>query len=121
MKRIILFSILFSFLLIINSYATAPALQVSTNVTPSSIAPGEDGFVQITITNVGTVTADKVVVTLDSIDNPLVSKTIFSAEGIGGLEAAKSTYTVFRFSVPPETPEGYYNIQFKIKSCENSA
>ena len=118
MKRL-LSVILFTVLLSNLAYASA-SLQTTTTVNPEEVAPGEDGYVQLIITNVGTVPADNVKVRLASIDSPLKSATTFSNDGIGGLAVGKSVTAIFKFKVPEGTDEGFYNIAFTISSCENS-
>jgi len=121
MKRIAIISIFILTLTAMQVYAVSPSLQVSTVVNPINIYPGEDGFVQITITNIGTVSADKVSVRLFSIDRPLLSRSLLSATGLGSLGPGNSVSTQFLFSVPENTPKGLYNIQFQIESCQGGS
>ena len=119
MKTKILFLpiILFTFVTI----ATAEtSLQVSSSVTPSILTPGNDGYIQLVITNIGTSYIDKVKIRLDSLDSPLIPITSFTTSGFGGLAAGKSISTIFKFSVPSDTPSGFYVAKFTVSACDSS-
>lgn len=119
----ILFAIILLNVFIVPVYAATtdvPSLQIATNVTPSTVAPGDNGYVQLSITNVGNIPADSVVIRLSSIDQPLVPVTTFNENGIGGLNIGKTVSTVFVFNVPSSTTKGFYRIEFGVESCANS-
>lgn len=121
-KKYILFLFLLGGTLVSLPFVNAlePSLQVTTTLTPSTIVPGNDGYVQLTITNVGTAYANKVVVKLISLDSPLVARTYFSTYGLGGLGIGKSVSTLFRFSVPSDTASGFYTAQFSTETYDGS-
>jgi len=121
-KKYILFLFLLGGMLVSLPFVNAlePSLQVTTTLTPSTIVPGNDGYVQLTITNVGTAYANKVVVKLISLDSPLVARTYFSSYDLGGLGIGKSVSTLFRFSVPSDTTSGFYTAQFSTEACDAS-
>ncbi len=116
--RTLLFVIVFSLFLISNAYAI-PQVQVVSNSTPQKIAPGEQFIVQLTIANIGSEKADKIVVSLLSLDSPLTSKSS-SIINLGSLEAGKSVSTVFVFVSSKDTADGFYSIMFNIDSCQSA-
>lgn len=101
--------------------ALESSLQVTSTITPSTIAPGNDGYVQITITNVGTAYAERVEIKLISLDSPLIPKTQFVFyPSLGGLEVGKSITTTFKFSVPASATSGFYTAKFSLSACDGS-
>lgn len=109
------------FLLSTIAMATDSSIQVGSAVTPSTIVPGNDGYIQLTITNVGTVAPDRVEVKLNSLDSPLIARTTFPLGGIGALDIGKSLSTTFRFSVPSSASSGFYNAVFTVSACQTSS
>lgn len=97
----------------------APVLQMSSSVTPATVVPGNEGYISLSITNIGT-SANNIKIKSASVSTPLVGKTVFDTSGFGGLEALKSLSTIFRFSVPEGTPSGFYTVTFSVQVCEGS-
>lgn len=113
MKKILV--ILLFFYLVV-TLTKAESIEVITSLTPSTIHPGNEGYIQITVTNVGLTPIDKVSIQLLSIDSSLTPLTTFPSS-LGGLESGKSLYAIFKFSVKSSTPPGFYVVKFLIKAC----
>ena len=95
-------------------------LQIDSATTPSIIAPGNDGYIEITISNTGLTTVNSITFSLANIDSPLKAVTSSYVDSLGSLEAGKSKSVIFRFTVPSNTSSGYYTAQFSIRSCDGS-
>lgn len=117
MKKMIL---LLAILVALPTLALADVqLQITSATTPSSIVPGNDGYVELSISNVGTVTADSLKVEVVGIDSPLKA-TSTSLESLGSLGIGESKSFILRFTVPSSAPSGFYVIRLKVSSCGNS-
>lgn len=121
MKKLsILIIMLISFALMpVLAHAEA-SLQITSSTNPVIVQPGNDGYIDIIISNVGNAPASSLTLSLVSIDNPIIAKTPFYLESLGSVEPGKSSSVVFRFNVPTSASSGYYTAQFKIKYCDGS-
>jgi hypothetical protein len=118
MKNKILLICFVTFFVLLTAKAFAiGSINVNASITPSTLSSGEDGYVTLTITNVGTVDMWGIFPQLTNIDNSLISKASFPLEGIGGLRAGQTVSAVFAFTVSDNTPNGFYPISFDIRGC----
>ena len=118
MKKIL---VLLTILIVLPAISLAETqLQITSSTTPASIVPGNDGFVEITISNVGTSIAESVKAKVLSIDSPIRSTSTTIIESLGSIGIGESKSTVFKFSVPSNTPSGFYVMQIRISSCSGS-
>ncbi|RLG58552.1 MAG: hypothetical protein DRN88_00465 [Candidatus Hydrothermarchaeota archaeon] len=109
---IILFSI---FLGLAEGTTNEIILKVSSEITPSQLTPGNEGFIKIIISNEGTADLSDVYVKLKSVDKPLqVNYQDFNPRYLGGVKAGGSTSTIYKFNVPPGTSSGTYAAMFSI-------
>jgi hypothetical protein len=102
------------------SFATQ-TLQISSTTTPSSITPGNDGYVTLTISNVGTSYTDTLKIRSARVDSPIIIKSTLYQDSLGSLGPSKAISTVIRFEVPSGTPSGFYSMEFIIEACDSSS
>ncbi len=81
---------------------------------PDTLFAGSDSYVLITIENEGTVDIDHVYITLEDIDNPVVIEDLGEFRYLAGLEGSGTKQTVYKITVPEDTPAGTYLARFKI-------
>lgn len=86
-------------------------LSVSSEMVPSTLLPGNEGFIKITVSNNGTTDAPHVYIKAESIDPPLffTDPKASTARYLGDLDAKGSVSTSYKFAVPKETPSGLYS------------
>jgi hypothetical protein len=113
---IIILSILFAVTLFASSALADPQIQVSSSVNPSTVAPGTDGYVQLTFTNTGTSSADTLQIKGFSA-GPYLSVSESGIVNLGSLGSGKSTTALVKFSVSSSAPSGLYTIDFSIDYC----
>ena len=101
---------------LVNSAFADPQIQVTSSVTPATISPGSDGYIQLTFTNTGTSSADTLKITGFSAD-PYITVSQVGVANIGALASGKSTTTLVKFSVSSSAPSGLYTIHFSIDYC----
>lgn len=105
---------LFIFLALLGMAGSAEAavtLGVSSEIIPSTLLPGNEGFLKITVSNNGTTVAPHLYVKAESIDPPLsfTDEKATSARYLGDVEAKGSVSTTYKFDVPLNTPSGLYS------------
>lgn len=100
--------------------ASAGDIEIQSTVTPSTIDPGNKGYIELTITDTGTSTFNSIKLKTLDIDSPLILTDISFRKDFGSLESAKSVSDIFRFSVPENTEPGFYRVMFKISACEST-
>ena len=113
------FKTLISFLIIFITISPIHAinLDIKTEITPSTVSPGNDGFIKFTISNLGSATTD---ITIGSItlDSPLVLGNY--TKSISSVDVGKTTSFIVKFSVPSSATSGFYTTQIKLTACETT-
>lgn len=116
MKKIV--AIIFAAtLFLLGSMVWAADIGITMTITPSAIAPGNDGFISLTITNSGTSSVDARIDSL-TVNSPIVLDPYSS--DLGKIDKASSTSSLIKFRVPPSTASGFYAASMKINICEGS-
>ncbi len=105
-------------LLVVPVLATQAA-EIRTSTVPTSVSPGNSGYVTLSITNTGTETIERAKVILSSADSHLDFGP-FSVKELGSIGGGKSTSSIISFSVPSSTPSGFYTAEFRIEACYGS-
>jgi len=119
MKRIFALVLFAMFLTNIAKAITfQPIVYASIQVYPQTIFPGNDGYIQLTLKNVGNDLADSIRITQVKIDGPI--KTVEWNADLGSLNPGDTSSYFFKFSVDPSASPGLYTIQFSIDYCKNS-
>ncbi|MFH0711263.1 MAG: hypothetical protein V1944_01675 [Candidatus Aenigmatarchaeota archaeon] len=113
---IILLSFVIAGMLFANLIFADPLVQVNTTVNPVPIAPGSEGYIQLTFTNSGTTTASNVQITGMSSD-PSISVSPNGIVNLGSLANGKSTTAVFKFLVSSSASSGLYTVGFTSSYC----
>ncbi len=105
--------IFLAFLGMAGSAEAAATLGVSSELIPSTLLPGNDGFLKITVSNNGTAAAPHLYVKAESIDPPLsfTDEKASSARYLGDVEAKGSVSTTYKFAVPLDTLSGLYSVK----------
>jgi len=103
-------------LLLIVCTANALTVSIQSNVTPSTIAPGNSGYLEYIIMNGGTtpVTVDLVSLTADS---PITVDTY--SKKLGTVAASSSGSAIIKFTVPSSAASGFYSAKAMIKVCNS--
>ncbi len=90
-------------------------LQVTGKAAPAAVLPESMGRIDVTMANVGNVTAFAVDVEVTYIDEPLVILGLDKVR-LGGLGAGESTTaSPFRFHVPGDTEPGTYQVRLLVR------
>jgi len=119
-KFIISISFILLILLMTNlALAAEPLVQATFSTNPVTINSGNDGYIQMTLKNTGTATAQSVKITLTSTDAGILVDP-YRWVDIGALGAGESNSALFKFSVPKTTSPGLYRINFEINYCQDS-
>ena len=104
-------------------FATAitadPQIQVSSVVNPTPVAPGTDGYVQLTFSNTGTSAVNNIQITGSSTD-PSIRLSATSVVNLGSLGNGQSTTSLFKFSVLSSASSGLYTISFNVNYCSST-
>lgn len=118
-SSVIFLSFLLAGMFLITSVMADPQIQVSSLVNPTPVAPGTDGYVQLTFMNTGTSAASNIQVTGISAD-PNLKISTSGVNNLGSLANGQSTTGLFKFSVSGSAPSGLYTIRFAINICTSS-
>jgi hypothetical protein len=119
MKRVVVLALFALFLVnVVKAITFQPLVYASAQVYPQAIFPGSDGFVQLTLKNVGTDVADRIKINQVKIDGPI--KTAEWNADLGSLNPSDTSTYFFKFTVNPSASPGLYTIQFAIDYCKGS-
>lgn len=112
----ILFLVMIGLLMSPELAEAALVLSATGEVTPSQLVPGNDGYIKLTINNIGSSDLPIIYVQLVSLDSPLVLEkaTDFDISYIGGINAGGSAQKIYKFRVPPGTPSGTYAAKYAV-------
>ncbi|MBI2545517.1 MAG: hypothetical protein HYW22_02920 [Candidatus Aenigmarchaeota archaeon] len=106
---------------LISGFALADAtIQASFTTTPSSLAPGTDGYVQISLKNAGSTDATNVKISATNVDAGIIIKDAQSAQ-VGGVGAGQTATILFKISTDSSLQSGQYKIGFNIDYCQGSS
>lgn len=98
--------------------AASPVATVSFTSNPVSIAPGGDGFIEMEITNSGTVAISSINIRPTSTDPGIgIDSTVVD---LGSLDVSDKTSAIFKVSVPANTASGLYRVNFDVNYCQDS-
>lgn len=100
--------------------AVSPELQATFSTNPTIIAPGSDGYIQLTLENTGTATASRIKISSAFWDLPVTPSGKWLVE-LGALGAGDSTTALFKFSVPSTASSGLYTANFDIYYCHDTS
>jgi len=122
MKKILLIlSFVFVTIFFANStLATGALLEASFSTNPTIVAPGSDGYLQLTLKNVGTTGAASIKVNQIAYGQHIAVET-GGIGNIGSLGGGNSATFPFKFSVSDAAPSGIYTVRFTIDYCTESS
>lgn len=119
MKKIVFLALTLFLIALKFAYAAEPIIQANFSVYPSPIAPGNDGYIQLTLKNTGTAIANQLKISRVSSDAPIRISGDWVSE-LGGLGIGDTSTTVFKFSVLNTASPGLYSVKFQIDYCQDS-
>jgi len=120
MKKIsLILSLIFITILFTNSALASALIQTSFSANPTTVAPGSDGYLQLTLKNVGTTAATNIKVNGASYGQ-YVTVATSGIGNLGSLGSSESTTALFKISVSSLAPSGLYDIRFSIDYCVDS-
>ncbi|MDY6932344.1 MAG: NEW3 domain-containing protein, partial [Halobacteriota archaeon] len=98
---------------------SGPSLQTTYSVNPSVLTPESDGYIQLSLKNSGDSTASNIKITVGDWTNE-IKRSGSWVVNLGSLSAGGSVDIPFKFSIPKNTPSGYYTVDFYIDYSDNS-
>jgi len=98
----------------------ATSLQIQSTAVPQVVSPGNEVYVQVTITNTGLISVDTVRIKGLNVDPNIVQVTPTYLSNLGSLGPSKTTSTLIKFRVPQTTSSGFYPVTFSIEACQSS-
>jgi hypothetical protein len=93
------------------------SLQLQTVAVPQPVSPGNEVYMQITITNSGLSSVDSIKIKNLDVDPNIVQVTQLYDYDLGGIAPSKSVSMLVKFRVPAQTPSGFYPVTFSIEAC----
>jgi len=104
----------------VTAVTTEPIIQATFSTNPATVAPGNDGYIQLTLKNSGTVAASRIKISSVSWDTHIIPSGTWMVE-LGSLGAGDSATALFKFSVSSVAPSGLYAVNFGIDYCDGSS
>jgi len=123
MKKLI--SIIFSILILIFSInlskavVSEPIIQATLSVSPASIAPGNEGYVQLVLKNSGSDVATGIKISQISYDKSIVPSGSWVGD-LSPLAPGDSAIYLFKFKVSENASPGLYTLTFYIEYSADS-
>jgi len=93
--------------------ATEPLVQATFSTNPTVIAPGNDGYIQLTLKNAGTATASRIKISRISFDSDIILSGDWISE-LSPLGAGDSVTSLFKFKVSEAASSGLHTLTFYI-------
>lgn len=98
---------------IASATTTEPLVQATFSTNPTVIAPGNDGYIQLTLRNAGTVSASRIVISHISFDSDIIPSGDWIGE-LSPLGAGDSITSLFKFKVSESASSGLHTLTFYI-------
>ncbi len=114
MRFIVSLIILLSIIIPISGVAASPGLSVSSTLSSHVLLPGGEYYLILTIKNIGTQDINNLYVTLEGVDSPIKIQGIGNPRYVSTLKQSGQIQSVYRLSVPEDTPVGTYLARFKV-------
>jgi len=99
--------------------AAEPIILTSFSVNPSVIAPGNEGYIQLTLKNTGTAVANQIKISRVSFDQGIIPYGEWTIN-LGALGIGDSLIASFKFAISNNASAGLYAINFNIDYCQDS-
>ncbi len=112
--------VLVAVILLVQGVHAATSLQIQANVLPKTVAPGNELYTEVTITNIGPTSIESVNLKSVSVDPRIVQTTPIFLDDLGSLGAGKTLTTNVKFRVPESTGSGFYPVTFSIEACQSN-
>jgi hypothetical protein len=100
--------------------AAEPIIITSFSVNPSVIAPGNEGYIQLTLKNTGSAAANRIKISRVSFDQGIIPYGQWIID-LGALGIGDSSIALFKFAISSDASAGLYTINFNIDYCEDSS
>ncbi len=105
------------FLLLLACTANALTVTVQSSVTPSTIVPGNSGYLEYIITNAGTNPVSVNLLSLQ-LDSPMIADSY--SKSLGSVAGSSSGSAIIKFTAPSGTASGFYSAKATIRVCDTS-
>jgi hypothetical protein len=105
---------------VVSAATTEPLVQATFSTNPTTIAPGNDGYIQLTLKNSGTAAANRIKISRASWD-PSITPSGTWVNELGALGVGDSTTALYKFSVSSTASSGLYTVNFNIDYCQDSS
>jgi len=109
---------MFYFLNLVN--AAEPIIITSFSVNPSTIAPGNEGYIQLILKNTGNAPANRIKISRVFFDREIIPYGQWLID-LGALGVGDSSIALFKFVVSANASAGLYTINFNIDYCQDSS
>lgn len=93
--------------------STEPLIQATFSANPVTATPGNDGYIQMTLKNAGTVATGNVKISSVSLDSNIIPSGTWIGD-LSPLGAGDSVTSLFKFTVSDKAPSGLYAVTFYI-------
>ena len=98
---------------LISAATTEPLVQATFSTNPTVIAPGNDGYIQLTLKNAGTAAASRIKISEVSFDSDIIPSGDWTGE-LSPLGAGDSVTSLFKFKVSNGASSGLHTLTFYI-------
>jgi len=98
---------------VVSAATTEPLVQATFSTNPTVTAPGNDGYIQLTLKNAGTVTASRIKISRVSFDSDIIPSGDWVSE-LSPLGAGDSVTSLFKFKVSETASSGLHVLTFYI-------
>jgi hypothetical protein len=107
--------------LLLNEKAMAaePLIQATLSVYPTTISPGNDGYIQLMLRNTGTLPSNRIRISSVSWDRMIIPYGTWVGD-VGALGVGDSSISLYKFSVSNNASSGLYTVTFNIEYCQDS-
>lgn len=121
MRKIIILISFIMLVLLMPKFALAaePLIQATFSPNPITIAPGNDGYIQLTLKNSGTLAANRIKISRVSFDSNIILSGNWISD-LSPLGPGDSTTSLFKFHVSEMAPSGLYTLTFYIDYGDGS-
>lgn len=109
----------FQIIIMANAVTNGPLVLASVSTNPMTIAPGTDGYIQLTLKNTGNAVADDVKISSFSLDPSIIPYGNWMLD-LGALGIGDSTTALLKFSIPSAASSGLYMANFAVDYCQSS-
>jgi hypothetical protein len=105
--------VLFTLFMMNVAFAAEPLIQATFSTNPIIASPGNDGYIQLTLKNSGTVSVSRITISSVSFDSNIIPSEDWVGD-LSSLAAGDSTISLFKFKVAEKASSGLHTVTFHI-------